>query len=215
MQQQYLLVFIQLIWYFSLARKLRGKEETVEVKANLTDAEVLEASDKLIRGQISSLFFGTIVTGVMLFVGFSAQNQLSEGTVCDSDDLETTVDLYLITLFFDIALMMLTLLRVFQIKAGLGESLIEGAIDIWPSGVVGTIIRIFAYGCSVFKLVWFIMFCVAYAEETQDCLDDADEVFDDAHGYLKTIIFINTIPYAVILVCSPFIIYGCVKRRKE
>lgn len=48
----------------------------------------------------------------MLSVALRVQDELSRGTVCNSNDLENTIDLYLINIYIAFAFAGLTLLRV-------------------------------------------------------------------------------------------------------
>lgn len=49
-----------------------------------------------------------------------------------------------------------------------------------PKNCVGQLIELAASAGFIFRLVCFVMFAVAYAQEAQDCLDDDYRVFDVA-----------------------------------
>lgn len=141
-------------------------------------------------------------------MALAAKAELSKGTNCDSDDLENTIELYFFKLYMDFGYSLLTMITIFAIKKGYFE-IKEGSRTIWPTynRKPGLLIKAFAMVFVIFKYVWFVMFLVAYSEETQLCLDDDDEVFDAAHDFLKAILIVEAIPVGItiliFLICLP------------
>lgn len=131
---------------------------------------------------------------------------LNNGTKCDSDDIENTLKFYLINhgifIFFGFLSLFISLFDSKRFKQ-------EEDIIYIP------IILIVAVNFYV-RLVWYIMFLVAYKQEIPDCLDENDDItFDEAYIYIKIVFIVEAIVtgpvftiMSLIVLCFP--VYVCV-----
>lgn len=119
--------------------------------------------------------------------------------LCNSDRTEQLIGYYLVTQGMIVVIAAGGCFRILSIVLGYGE-IPDDSMSIWISFGLWfvRILNLLLSSLFVFKLIWFVMFLFAYTDESVDCLEDVDPIYDEEFDkLLKSLFIIEAIPFAV------------------